>query len=244
MGELVLGMVFNGHIAKWIEGYENVHGGNGIGKRNVEGKMLFEFCDEKELCVANTWFRKGEKRKVTYNAGGNESDLYFVLVGKGNRKYPRDLKVIPSDLQHRFVVVVLVKKKVKKVVRKEAIETRKVWKLKEDNTRARFEERVGELVSADAPDLWKCFREVMLKAIDEVCGKTKRRRDQGDTWWNKDVKEAIARKKDAHKVMCKSRTEANKARYKSIKNQAKKVVAKAMREAAKQEMRELREKSE
>ena len=103
--------------------------------------------------------------------------------------------------------VVLVKKKVKKVVRKEAFERRRVWKLQEDDTRARFEERVGELVSADAPDLWKCFREGMLKAFDEVWGKTKGRRDQGDTWWwNKDVKEVIVRKKDVHKEMCKSGT--------------------------------------
>ena len=76
--------------------------------------------------------------------------------------------------------VVLVKKKVKKVARKEAFERRRVWKLKEDDTRARFEERVGELVSADAPDLWKCFREGMLKAFDEVCGKTKGKSGQGD----------------------------------------------------------------
>ena len=82
----------------------------------------------------------------------------------------------------------------------------------------------------------------MLKAFDEVCGKTKGRRDQGDTWWwNKDVKEAIARKKDAHKEMCKSGTEANKARYKNMKNRAKKVVTKAMKEAAEQELRELSE---
>ena len=66
--------------------------------------------------------------------------------------------------------VVLVKKK---VARKEAFERRKVWKLKEDDTRARFEERVGELVSADAPDLWKCFREGKLKASDEVWGRRK-----------------------------------------------------------------------
>ena len=116
--------------------------------------MLLEFCDEKELCVANRWFRKGEKRKVTYSAGENESEIDFVLVGKGNRKYLRYVKVIPGELQHRLVVVDLVNKKVKNVVRKEAIERRKVWKLKEDDTRARFEERVGELVSADAPDLW------------------------------------------------------------------------------------------
>ena len=108
------------------------------------------------------------------------------------RLYLRDVKVILGELQHRLVVVDLVKKKVKKVVRKEAFERRKVWKLK------------------DAPDLWKCFREGMLKAFDEVCRKTKGRRDQGDIWWwKKDVKEAIARKKDAHKEMCKSGTEAN-----------------------------------
>ena len=41
VGELVLGMGdFNGHVGKRIEGYEGVHGGNGIGERNVEGKML------------------------------------------------------------------------------------------------------------------------------------------------------------------------------------------------------------
>ena len=78
----------------------------------------------------------------------------------------------------------------------------------------------------------------MLKAFDEVCEKTIGRRDQGDMWWwNKDVKGAIARKKDLHKEMCKSGTEANKARYKNMKNWAK-VVAKAMKETAERELRE------
>ena len=59
-GELLLDIAyFNGHVGKQIEGYEDVHGGNGIGERNMEAKVLLE------LCVANTWFRKGEKRKVT-----------------------------------------------------------------------------------------------------------------------------------------------------------------------------------
>ena len=135
MGELVLGMGdFNGHVGKRIAGYEDVHGGYGIGERNVERKMLLEFCDEKELCVANMWFRKGKKRKVTYSTGGNESEIDFILVGKRNRKYLRDVKFIPGELQHRLVVENLVKKKVK-AVRKEAIERRKVWKLTEDDTK-------------------------------------------------------------------------------------------------------------
>ena len=56
-------------------------------------------------------------------------------MGKGSRKYLRDVKVIPGELQHRLVLVDLVKRKVRKVVRKEAFERRKVWKLKEDDTR-------------------------------------------------------------------------------------------------------------
>ena len=53
--------------------------------------------------------------------------------------------------------------------------------------------------------------------------------------------DTVARKKDAHKEMCKSGTEANKARYKNMKNRAKKVVTKAVKEAAELELRELNE---
>ena len=41
--------------------------------------------------------------------------------------------------------------------------------------------------------------------------------------------------------MCKSGTEANKARYKNMKNRAKKVVAKVVKEVAERELRELSE---
>ena len=53
--EVVLGMGdFNGYVGRRIDGFEGVHSGYGIGKRNVEGRRLLEFCDEKKLCVANT----------------------------------------------------------------------------------------------------------------------------------------------------------------------------------------------
>ena len=45
---------FNGHVGECAEGFEGVYGGNGIGKRNAEGRRLLEFCDKRELCVANT----------------------------------------------------------------------------------------------------------------------------------------------------------------------------------------------
>ena len=101
-----------------------------------------------------------------------------------------------------MVVVDLDKKVLKKAVRKERIIRRKIWKLNENQTRVRFEKRVKELVSTDAPDLWKTFRDGVLKACDELCGKNKSRRDQGDMWWwNEEVKDTITRKKAAFRAV-------------------------------------------
>ena len=141
-----------------------------------------------------------------------------MLVGEKYRKYIRDVKVIPWELQHRMVVVDLDKKVLKKVVKKERIIRRKISKLNENRTRVKFEKRVKELVSTDAPDLWKTFRDGVLKACDELCGKKKSRRDQGDMWWrNEEVKDTITRKKAAFKELCRFPSEQNKTQYKRIR---------------------------
>ena len=44
--------------------------------------MLLEFGLKKELCVPKTWFKKEEKRKVTFRMGENEKKIYFVLIRK------------------------------------------------------------------------------------------------------------------------------------------------------------------
>jgi len=57
----------NDHVGKQIEGFEGVHRGKGIGKRNAEGRMFLEFCVERELFEANTWFKKTDKIKLQLN---------------------------------------------------------------------------------------------------------------------------------------------------------------------------------
>ena len=41
---------------------------------------MLEFCDERELRVANTWIYKTDKKKITYSAGGCKTEIGFVLV--------------------------------------------------------------------------------------------------------------------------------------------------------------------
>ena len=37
--------------------------------------------------MANTWFNKTDKKKITYSAGGCETEIDFVLVGEKYTKY-------------------------------------------------------------------------------------------------------------------------------------------------------------
>ena len=77
----------------------------------------------------------------------------------------------------------------------------------------------------------------MLTGFDEVCGKTKGRRDQRYTWWwNKDVKEVIVRKKDAHKEILRRTSQVQEH-----EELAKKVFTKAMKKVAERKLRELSE---
>ena len=163
--ELVLELGdFNGHVGKCAKGVEGIHGGYGIGKRNAEGRMLLDFCDQKELSVANTWYKKNDKRKVTHSSGGNDTAIDFVLVGKEKRKYLRDVKVVPGELQHRLVVVDVEEQKLKKS-RKVRY---RVWKLKKKEIKEKFEERVVKLVDTKAVDLWEFYKNGILQACDEL----------------------------------------------------------------------------
>ena len=99
--------------------------------------------------MANTWFEKKEQRKITFGMCGNETEIDFVLVGKSNRKYLKDVKAIPWMLQHWLVVTDIDKRKLKKVVKNKQSVRRRAWKLKENNLKTRFQERVKELVNAD-----------------------------------------------------------------------------------------------
>ena len=77
------------------------------------------------------------------------------------------------------------------------------------------------MVDVDAPNLWNTFKNSMLQACDEVCGKKKKRRSHGNIWWwNEEVKEAIQQRK--WHIRCAKIDEENKAKYENIKIEQRK----------------------
>ena len=65
---------FNGHVGMHIDG---VHGGYGVGQRNLDGILLLEFCLDK-LFLSNTLFKREKRCKATFRLGEDETEINFV----------------------------------------------------------------------------------------------------------------------------------------------------------------------
>ena len=89
---------FNCHVGTLPDGFQGAHGGKGFGVRNVEGEMLLEFVAAMGLCVVNTWFSKDKSHKVTYESGGNRTQIDYVLVRREDLAAVKDIKVIPAGV--------------------------------------------------------------------------------------------------------------------------------------------------
>ena len=79
--------------------------------------MLLESCDKKNICVLNIWLKKGK----VHSAGGNETKTKFALVGKDHRKYLKDAKVFPLELQHGLIMAAVVRKHNSHVMRNKVL---------------------------------------------------------------------------------------------------------------------------
>ena len=86
---------FNGHIGNSSAGYDGVHGGFGIGERNVEGEGILEFSIAYDLVICNSLFRASSL--VTYQSGGSSIQVDYVLTRRCDLKLVRNAKVIPGE---------------------------------------------------------------------------------------------------------------------------------------------------
>jgi len=62
-----------------------------------------------DLVIANTLFKKGEAKKITYESGGCKTMVDYILVRDSDRAKLKDIKVIPGEAcipKHRLLVSV------------------------------------------------------------------------------------------------------------------------------------------
>ena len=182
---------WNGHIGSQSTGFEEVHGGQAIGKRNTEGERILEFAFANELVVGNTWFKKKLEHLVTYQSGNAATQIDFILYRRSFRKQVSNVKVILGEecaSQHRlligdFRVSIPPQPKGKFVPRI------KVWKLRDPEKQAELSEVFkakaldSELSQTSTVDeRWTSLKDKLLQATKQVCSVSTNHPWRKQTW--------------------------------------------------------------
>ncbi|KAG5600776.1 hypothetical protein H5410_032146 [Solanum commersonii] len=231
--KIVIGGDFNGHIRETSSGFNDVHGGFGVGERNGGGTSLLDFAKVFELVIANSCFPKKENHMVTFRSSVAKTQIDYLLLRKGDRGLCKDCKVIPSEnltTPHKLLVMDL---EIKRNRRKKLVSDRP--RIKWGGLTPALSREMGEKLmgmgawsgSEDAGTMWNkaasCIREVASKVLGVSRGDFGGH--IGDWWWNREVQGKVEAKKAAYTklVECVDEEEKRtlKKAYKTTNTEAK-----------------------
>ena len=202
---VIVGGDLNGHIGRSRDGIERIHGGWGMRDRNDEGEKIVDTAMAFDLA---TFFEKKVNQFVTYNSGERESQIEFLMCRRCHLKEVINCKAINGEAvaaQHRVVVMNWEIQRCKKRKPEQAKPRIKWWRLREDNLKVQFREKVFDKVRPveSVQEWWKEMSTRILRVGQEVLGMTTGRRPPGDKetwWWNDKMQEVIKAKKVAKKI--------------------------------------------
>ena len=221
----------NGHIGTDRTGYENVMGEFGYGVRNEEGEEILRLCQENNLKIYSTWFKKRDEHLVTYSSGGNKTQVDFIM-GSPDGIDPKDCKVIPGEAcitQHRLLCMDMKMTNLKAPKGRRREKKIKVWKLKDPEVKQRFLQMLRERLGEEDSREWEVTSDIFMKVAKEVCGEATghRQKERETWWWSEEIRQVLKEKKEAYKTWQREGTEFSRERYREICRRAKREVSRA-----------------
>ena len=236
----------NGHIGKDANGYEGIHGGHGYEIQNKEGENILEFAVAHNLVVGNSCFTKKDSHLITYQSGGNSSQIDYVLVRKSDLKLMRDIKVIPGEevlTQHRMLVSDMIWK-FTKPEKKIFTPKLRTWKLKDKDIVRKFQDEFNNLLEKDedlAPESveskWNYLKTNLIKATKLSCGLSKNNNWRKQTWWwDNSVNDAVKEKRRLWKIW---KSGGSRENYVLAKKVDKQTVFAAKKKAEKEKLNDI-----
>ncbi len=103
---LIVGGDMNAHVGQRRDGFENEMECFGLGGRGGEGEELLRICQENNLKVVSTWFKKKREHLITYKSGDLESQIVYIMLRQSKVVNVKNCKVILGEAfltQHRLL---------------------------------------------------------------------------------------------------------------------------------------------
>ena len=231
---LVVAGYINGHVGSDRIGYEEVHGGHGVGAPSEDGINVLDFATAYQMRILNTSYKKRNNHMVTYSSGGRETQIDYIMLRKEHASECINCNVLPSEAittQHIILIVDLVVKKTR--LRRAAGRKRIIgWKLKDEETKETFRKNLVERLSnidqattENVEQLWKKIAEQIKKCGEELCGRSTGKKKAGleSWWWNVETESAVKEKKERLNIWKISGEVNDKVEYKTAKGKAKRM---------------------
>ncbi len=244
----------NGHVGRDGCVWREAHGGHGFGMENNEGIRILEFAVAFNMSIVNTQFFKRRNHLITYRSGNHETQIDYIMIRKRARRMTTDCKTLPYEsitAQHRVVVAKLQigQKRTKRPQKRPG--KIKWWKLKTEEVKAEFVKKAIEGLRSqkdwepeEVEETWERVSDLLRKAGEEVCGRSKGKRKEGKEtwWWNEETEKTVKKKKEWLKKWKESGNEVDKQMYKKVKVETKRVIAEQKEMAVEELYRDLETK--
>ena len=234
---LLIGGDVNSHIGSDNAGYEEVMGQYGYGTKNNEGEDVLGICLNHGLRVLNTFFMKEVEKLITYKSGDHSTQIDLLLMRKASGVLCTDCHAIAGEdclTQHRPVRAKLSVAGFgrKKYHGKKRV---KLWRLKDPHKRSECQEKLIRSLEGSGGDMEKLEKN-MYDICKEICGETsgRRGRERETWWWNEAVQGVLKEKKIAFKRWQRSGELQDREVYRRKRNEAKRKVREAKKEAWRQ----------
>ena len=208
---LVVAGDLNGHVGSDRIGYEEVHGGHGVGAPNEYGIKVLDFATAYQMRILNTSYQNRKNHLVTYSSGGRETQIDYIMLMKEHGSECRNCKVLPSEAittQHIILIADLV---VTKTRQRRAAGRKRIrwWKLKYEETEEKFRRNlverlsnIDEATTENVEQWWEEIAEQIKKCGEELCGRSTGKQEAGlESWcWNDETESVVKEKKERLKV--------------------------------------------
>ena len=214
-----------------------VMGRFGYGTKNSEGETVLGICQNHGLRILNTFFQKEEEKLITYKSGDNRTQIDLLLMRRATGVLCTDCHAVPGEeclTQHRPVrAKISVAGYRRKIYH--GIKRVKLWRLKDPEKRIECQEKLKRRLEESSVDMEILERNI-FDTCKEICGETtgRRGRERETWWWNETVQGVIKEKKSAFKRWQRSRDLEDREAYRRKKNEAKRKVREAKKEAWRQ----------
>ena len=233
------------------EQVDEVVGKYGVPGRNESGEELIGLCLEHELVIGNTWFRKKDINKFTWErvVRGVVTDralMDYIIISKSARERLLNVHVYrgaAGGMSDHYLVEgrVRVAERWKPERRMTAVCKR--IKGKELNVKEKEEEyqrricneweRVKGLRMREVEEEWRDLKEGMMRNGAVVCGyhRVGGGRRKGSEWWNDRVRKVVDEKRKLFEIWMQRQDRESWERNREKRNECRRVVRAAKREA-------------